>query len=117
MINRLIRGAIQTGVFASIFSLGGLIGFLASPNTNLYGMFAIPIGRVYTAVSNVSLVQGIEAHTKGLDADGYTTLPREIEGHYVQSWGREYSCANSSHPSFKSPLNLTSFLSESRPLG
>ncbi|KAI6021032.1 hypothetical protein EDC04DRAFT_392951 [Pisolithus marmoratus] len=47
-LNRLIRGAIQTGLFASIFSLGDLISFLVFPTTNLHGMFAIPIGRIYT---------------------------------------------------------------------
>jgi len=48
VLNRLIRGAIQTGLFAGIFSLGDLITFLRYPETNLYGMFAIPIGRIYT---------------------------------------------------------------------
>ncbi|KAK7690033.1 hypothetical protein QCA50_006678 [Cerrena zonata] len=48
VLNRLIRGTIQTGLFASIFSLGDLITFLTLPDTNLYGMFAIPIGRIYT---------------------------------------------------------------------
>ncbi|KAH7886537.1 hypothetical protein F5I97DRAFT_1003507 [Phlebopus sp. FC_14] len=48
VVNRLIRGAIQTGLFAGIFSLGDLITFTALPTTNLYGMFAIPIGRIYT---------------------------------------------------------------------
>lgn len=48
VLNRLIRGAIQTGLFAGIFSLGDLISFLVLPTTNLYGMFAIPIGRIYT---------------------------------------------------------------------
>ncbi|KAF9494959.1 hypothetical protein BDN71DRAFT_1507106 [Pleurotus eryngii] len=48
VINRLMRGAIQTGVFATIFSLGDLAAFLALPHTNIYGMFAIPLGRIYT---------------------------------------------------------------------
>ncbi|EIW79453.1 hypothetical protein CONPUDRAFT_82882 [Coniophora puteana RWD-64-598 SS2] len=48
VINRLIRGAIQTGLFAGIFSLCDLLTFLELPTTNLYGMFAIPIGRIYT---------------------------------------------------------------------
>ncbi|KZT19766.1 hypothetical protein NEOLEDRAFT_933578 [Neolentinus lepideus HHB14362 ss-1] len=48
MLNRLIRGAVQTGLFASIFALGDLFGFLLHRNTNLYGMFAYPIGRIYT---------------------------------------------------------------------
>jgi len=46
VINRLIRGAIQTGLFAGLFSLGDLITFLRWPQTNLFGMFAIPIGRI-----------------------------------------------------------------------
>ncbi|KAI0782949.1 hypothetical protein C8Q75DRAFT_811362 [Abortiporus biennis] len=48
VLNRLIRGAIQTGLFAGIFSMGDLLTFLKYPDTNLYGMFAIPIGRIYT---------------------------------------------------------------------
>ncbi|KAI9463140.1 hypothetical protein HD554DRAFT_1415824 [Boletus coccyginus] len=48
ILNRFIRGAIQTGFFASTFSLGNLITFVLLPNTNFYGMFAIPIGRIYT---------------------------------------------------------------------
>ena len=54
VINQLIRGAIQTGLFAGIFSLGDLITFAKLPETNFYGMFAIPIGRIYTNVSAVS---------------------------------------------------------------
>ncbi|KAI6013353.1 hypothetical protein BKA83DRAFT_4361102 [Pisolithus microcarpus] len=48
VLRRLIRGAIQTGLFASIFSLGDLISFLLLPDANFYGMFAIPIGRIYS---------------------------------------------------------------------
>ncbi|KAJ7457607.1 hypothetical protein B0H11DRAFT_1738182, partial [Mycena galericulata] len=48
IINRLIVGAIQTGLFASIFSIAGLFSFLLHRNTNLYAMFAYPIGRIYT---------------------------------------------------------------------
>ncbi|KAG6371817.1 hypothetical protein JVT61DRAFT_9178 [Boletus reticuloceps] len=48
IINRLIRGAIQTGLFTGIFSMGDLITFVVLPSTDLYGMFAIPIGRIYT---------------------------------------------------------------------
>ncbi|KAH8094483.1 hypothetical protein BXZ70DRAFT_1034476 [Cristinia sonorae] len=48
VLNRLIRGAIQTGLFAGIFSMGDLATFLKYPDTNFYGMFAIPIGRIYT---------------------------------------------------------------------
>ncbi|KAF9454164.1 hypothetical protein P691DRAFT_770871 [Macrolepiota fuliginosa MF-IS2] len=48
IINRLIRGAIQTGLFASIFALADLFSFLLHRDTNLYAMFAYPIGRIYT---------------------------------------------------------------------
>ncbi|RDB29913.1 hypothetical protein Hypma_014087 [Hypsizygus marmoreus] len=48
VIKRLIRGAIQTGCFAAIFVMGDLIAFLVSTDSNLYGMFAIPLGRIYT---------------------------------------------------------------------
>ncbi|KAK0454076.1 uncharacterized protein EV420DRAFT_1481792 [Desarmillaria tabescens] len=64
VIYQLIRGTIQTGVFSSIFALALLICYLSialsvtvfpaftrpigSPATNLYGMFAMPVGRIYT---------------------------------------------------------------------
>lgn len=63
VINRLIRGAIQTGLFASIFSLGDMLAFSLAPETNFYGMFAIPLGRIYTNVSvcfRVGLEQWID---------------------------------------------------------
>ncbi|KAJ6511916.1 hypothetical protein C8R47DRAFT_1092718 [Mycena vitilis] len=48
IINRLIGGAIRTGLFASMFALADLFSFLLHRNTNLYAMFAYPIGRIYT---------------------------------------------------------------------
>ncbi|TFK26154.1 hypothetical protein FA15DRAFT_755327 [Coprinopsis marcescibilis] len=48
VINRLIRSAIQTGVFSTILAISGLIAFLVRPNTIIYAMFMIPIGRTYT---------------------------------------------------------------------
>jgi hypothetical protein len=50
IINRLIRGAIQTGLFASLFALADLFSFVLLPGTNFYAMFAYPIGRIYTNV-------------------------------------------------------------------
>lgn len=73
ILNRLIRGAIQTGLFAGIFSIGDLITFIAVPSTNLYGMFAIPIGRIYTNVSD--LVRMLYFHSSGFvleDPLGYS---------------------------------------------
>lgn len=52
VIQRLIRGAIQTGLFASVFALCDLACFLWLPTTWLYLMFAIPIGRIYSNVSD-----------------------------------------------------------------
>ncbi|KAJ6584584.1 hypothetical protein B0H19DRAFT_389920 [Mycena capillaripes] len=48
IINRLIGGAIRTGLFASMFALADLFSFLLHRDTNLYAMFAYPIGRIYT---------------------------------------------------------------------
>ncbi|KAJ6595573.1 hypothetical protein DFH09DRAFT_1410161 [Mycena vulgaris] len=48
VINRLIRGAVETGTFASAFALTDLFSFVFFRKTNLYAMFAFPIGRIYT---------------------------------------------------------------------
>ncbi|KAF8631329.1 hypothetical protein AX15_002448 [Amanita polypyramis BW_CC] len=48
VLNRYIRSTIQIGFFSSLFAIGNLIGFLVWPGTELYGMFAVPIGRIYT---------------------------------------------------------------------
>jgi hypothetical protein len=48
IINRLIRGAVQTGVFACIFALADMFSFLLHRETYLYAMFAYPLGRIYT---------------------------------------------------------------------
>ncbi|KAH6917960.1 hypothetical protein BKA70DRAFT_1393777 [Coprinopsis sp. MPI-PUGE-AT-0042] len=50
VINRLIRGAIRTGAFSTILAITGLVIFFAYPDTLLYSMFMIPIGRTYTTV-------------------------------------------------------------------
>ncbi|KAI9463139.1 hypothetical protein HD554DRAFT_1415802 [Boletus coccyginus] len=48
ILNRFIRGAIQTGFLASTFAVADLTTFILLPRMNLYGMFAIPLGRIYT---------------------------------------------------------------------
>ncbi|KAJ7790171.1 hypothetical protein B0H14DRAFT_3501922 [Mycena olivaceomarginata] len=48
IVNRVIRGAIQTGLFVSIFALGDLFSFIFAPHTSFHSMFAYPIGRIYT---------------------------------------------------------------------
>ena len=58
ILNRLIRGAIQTGLFAVIFSLGNLVSLVVLPGTTLFGMFAIPLGRIYTNVGIPNKLRG-----------------------------------------------------------
>lgn len=53
ILRRMAHGAIQTGLFAGIFSLADFISCIVAPTTNLYGMFAIPIGRIYSNVRSV----------------------------------------------------------------
>ncbi|KAF9448050.1 hypothetical protein P691DRAFT_818260, partial [Macrolepiota fuliginosa MF-IS2] len=48
VVHRLIGTAIQIGVFCVIFAAGDLISFVVAPQTHFYGMFAIPLGRIYT---------------------------------------------------------------------
>lgn len=48
VLNRLIRGAVQTGLFASLFALGDLFAFVSASNTYLYALFAYPLGRIYS---------------------------------------------------------------------
>ncbi|KIM65694.1 hypothetical protein SCLCIDRAFT_446568 [Scleroderma citrinum Foug A] len=47
VVQCLIHGAVQTGLFASIFALCDLICFLWLPST-LYAMFVISIDRIYS---------------------------------------------------------------------
>ncbi|KAF8737899.1 hypothetical protein AX14_012270 [Amanita brunnescens Koide BX004] len=48
VIYRLMRASVQTGIFCTVFAMGDMISFLAMPQSNLFGMFAFPIGRIYT---------------------------------------------------------------------
>ncbi|KAF8890378.1 hypothetical protein BD779DRAFT_1517207 [Infundibulicybe gibba] len=41
-------GGIQTGFFTGAFALAGLVAFRVSPQTTVYALFAIPVGRIYT---------------------------------------------------------------------
>ena len=58
ILNRFIRGAIQTGLFAGIFSVADLITLVVLPKTSLYAMFTVPIGRIYTSVSTPNAMEG-----------------------------------------------------------
>jgi hypothetical protein len=43
---------VVSGLFASAFALADLFSFVFFRDTNLYAMFAFPIGRIYTNVRN-----------------------------------------------------------------
>ncbi|KAK2459720.1 hypothetical protein APHAL10511_008254 [Amanita phalloides] len=47
VIHRLIRAAVQTGTFATMFAVADLVAFLMGQN-HISGMFTYPIGRIYT---------------------------------------------------------------------
>lgn len=79
VIRRLIRGAVQTGVFASIFSLGDLVAFLTSTDSNLYGMFAFPVGRIYTNVRLSLYLKSTSTITCFTDINGYSGVSCRIE--------------------------------------
>ncbi|KAH8814729.1 hypothetical protein DL96DRAFT_422876 [Flagelloscypha sp. PMI_526] len=81
ILNRLIRGAISTGLFTSIFALGDLLCFTLNRTTNLYIMFVWPIGRVYTITILETLIV-----RKRLTAVDRSTDPYHSE-HQMHSLG------------------------------
>ncbi|KAJ7055737.1 hypothetical protein C8F01DRAFT_1258114 [Mycena amicta] len=48
VLDTLIRTAIQSGSFTAIFALGTLFSFRFATGTQMLGLFALPIGRIYT---------------------------------------------------------------------
>ncbi|KAJ7242442.1 hypothetical protein C8J57DRAFT_1526138 [Mycena rebaudengoi] len=48
VLNRLIRGAIESGVFTSLCALAELFAFRIAVGTYVIVVFALPIGRIYT---------------------------------------------------------------------
>ncbi|KAJ7657591.1 hypothetical protein B0H17DRAFT_1213437 [Mycena rosella] len=48
VLNRLMRTAVQSGLFTAVFALGTLLSFRISPGTYMIALFALPIGRIYT---------------------------------------------------------------------
>ncbi|KAJ7482599.1 hypothetical protein FB451DRAFT_1555632 [Mycena latifolia] len=48
VLNRLIRIAIQSGFFTTVFALGTMLSFHFSPGTYMIALFTLPIGRIYT---------------------------------------------------------------------
>ncbi|KAH0591134.1 hypothetical protein H2248_001233 [Termitomyces sp. 'cryptogamus'] len=84
IINRLIRGAIQTGLFASMFALADLFSFVLHGDTNLYAMFAYPIGRIYTNTLLDTLNARIELklmNASTMDVDEETTNAFRMQTH------------------------------------
>lgn len=78
VINRLIRGAIQTGLFASLFALGDLFCFLWLRDTNLYAMFAYPLGRIYTNVRKFPDSRCLHV-SSFIDSPSHTEFSRGVE--------------------------------------
>ncbi|EIW74355.1 hypothetical protein CONPUDRAFT_140492 [Coniophora puteana RWD-64-598 SS2] len=56
LINQFIRGAVQTGVLAGIFSLSCLAATLSGTHASWPLMFVIPTGRIYTTTLLYSLL-------------------------------------------------------------
>ncbi|KAJ7463575.1 hypothetical protein FB451DRAFT_457146 [Mycena latifolia] len=56
VLNRLIRTAVQSGFFTAVFALGTLLLFRFSPGTQIFVLFALPIGRIYTHTMMDSLI-------------------------------------------------------------
>ncbi|CAA7269230.1 unnamed protein product [Cyclocybe aegerita] len=48
VINHLMRTAVQTGALCGIFSTLTLVMFLATPETQLFGLFGLPMSRLYS---------------------------------------------------------------------
>ncbi|KAF5327084.1 hypothetical protein D9619_004503 [Psilocybe cf. subviscida] len=74
IINRVIRGCVQTGLFVSIFAMADMFSFLFSRDTYLYAMFAYPLGRIYTntlldTLNARSALKGISAGSDVFDND------------------------------------------------
>ncbi|KJA28422.1 hypothetical protein HYPSUDRAFT_197290 [Hypholoma sublateritium FD-334 SS-4] len=71
MVNRLIRGAVQTGFLVSVFALADLFSFLLHRNTYLYAMFTYPLGCIYTTTLLDTLNSRIELKTMSNNARGF----------------------------------------------
>ena len=54
ILNRFIESTTNTGCLTVLLSVPAMLAVAYSPKTNLYWMFTIPLGRLYTYVSSVS---------------------------------------------------------------
>jgi len=81
LIYRFTRGAIQTGLFAGIATLGGLVGFFCARGTSLDLLFGIPMGRVYTATLLYSVLLRVDSqYTRdSVDREHLCTNTRRLQ--------------------------------------
>ncbi|TFK40699.1 hypothetical protein BDQ12DRAFT_464061 [Crucibulum laeve] len=84
IIKRLMRTSIQTGLCSGIFSILSMTFFIASPQTHFFGMFGIPISRVYTNTLMDTLLTR-QALRKMLHKEG------ENGSDFDSAWTRENS--------------------------
>ncbi|KAF8914036.1 hypothetical protein CPB84DRAFT_46769 [Gymnopilus junonius] len=91
IINRIIRGAVQTGLFVSLFAMGDMFSFLLHRDTNLYAMFAYPMGRIYTNTLldtlNARTAFKAQGHTHEVESDTFRMANQTttMAGHTVHS--------------------------------
>ncbi|VDB86650.1 unnamed protein product [Peniophora sp. CBMAI 1063] len=90
VLNQLIRGAIQTGVFAAMFALADLATFIQYPTANFYGMFAIPIGRIYTNTLLDTLLTRETLRNK-FSSDDHQSSPTAAAPRSELRWGHSHS--------------------------
>ncbi|KAJ7452738.1 hypothetical protein B0H11DRAFT_283318 [Mycena galericulata] len=93
VLDSLIRGAVHSGVFTSLFALGTLLSFRYAPNTYMIAIFALPIGRVYT-------------HTLLDHLIGREKLLTILSGSRGGSTGRYDQTVSQGLPAFKTPERL-----------
>ncbi|KAK0446076.1 uncharacterized protein EV420DRAFT_1571621 [Desarmillaria tabescens] len=89
VIYRLIRGAVQTGLFACIFAIGHLTAFLVSPDTQVYAFFAGSTGRMYS----ITLMDTLHSRDQLRDAlsgtmDVNSSIIRTHNGHSSSDYPR-----------------------------
>ncbi|KAJ7151915.1 hypothetical protein C8R43DRAFT_1004650 [Mycena crocata] len=75
VINRLIRTAVQSGSFTAVFALGTLLSFRFSPGTYMLGLFALPIGRIYTHTMMDHLICRDELRNMFSNGGGIVSFP------------------------------------------
>ncbi|KZT50227.1 hypothetical protein CALCODRAFT_444870 [Calocera cornea HHB12733] len=70
VINRLIRGAFETAVFATVFCVLDMAMFFAESGNNLHLAFALPMGRIYSNTLLATL-NSRQAHREALASSSF----------------------------------------------